>query len=136
LDWQASIQALGTDATKVNLLFSSASYIEHDLQANGTYGPWYSIGGASNGVGHGQALAAVDPGAYQDTSSKLYNEDWWGVIGAHELGHSMGINGHLPTLFYTMCCSGAVSPFCLICGQTPAFFGLERTLTKIPSPFQ
>jgi hypothetical protein len=108
-DWAKAIKALGKAAPKVNLLFSSADYVEiGTLDKNGKVATWVERQGASNGVGQGQALVGVDPGAFRNVG-KPNNEDWWGDIAAHELGHSLGYGYHLPTKFDTMCCAAPVA---------------------------
>jgi len=96
-DWLKTIKKLGAAAPKVNVLFSARPYVD-DTPKNKNY-TWVSVGGTSNGVGQGQAIVRVNPNAYKNTSTKPFNEDWWGVIAAHELAHAMGKDGHLAENF-------------------------------------
>jgi hypothetical protein len=99
-DFYDEIQSQGAPAD-LNVLFTTRPLIESDT---GT-APWYGIGGASNGVGQGQSLVGVDPNLMTNGPNP-HNEDWWGDIAAHELGHAMGVYAHTPRWYDVMCCSG------------------------------
>jgi hypothetical protein len=106
--WGEAIQALGKEAPMVNVLFSASKFVDIAARSrDGKVTRWEGTGGASNGVGQGQAVVRVDPGAYRN-GAKPFNEDWWGLIAAHELGHSMGHGGHRAVKFDTMCCEEPV----------------------------
>lgn len=102
-EFAAAIAALGPSAPKVNLLVSGARYVEIKIESDGTYS-WDASGGASNGTGQGQALIGVNPGFWRNTTAQPNNEDWQGVLAAHEIGHSTG-GKHLSQYFATMCCN-------------------------------
>ncbi len=112
-DWSKAIQAQNAPA-KVNVLFSSRGFVDVEMTGNGQVKRdangkivWSGVGGASNGVGQGQAIVYVDPKQLRN-GPKPHSEDWWGLIAAHELGHAMGKGGHLPVKFDTMCCADPV----------------------------
>ena len=126
-DWNKAIAALGSQVPKVNLLFTASNYIDIGNPATKADGSinWIGNGGASNGVGQGHALARVDPNAYRNGNyGKSFNEDWWGVIAAHELGHAMGFGNHLDQYYDTMCC---VTPYTTQPGNTESYnFSLSQ----------
>jgi len=126
-DWQKAIKALGPAAPKVNLLFSASSFVElGPLGPGGAVTTWTPNGGASNGVGQGQALARVDPAAYKN-GGKLFNQDWWGVIAAHELGHALGVDFHQAIKLDNMCCPPA-APYTTEPGNTESYkFSMSQT---------
>jgi hypothetical protein len=124
-DWAKAINALGSAVPKVNLLFSASDYVDIGTPPTKSDGSinWTGNGGASNGVGQGHALARVDPAAYRN-GGKPYNEDWWGVIAAHELGHALGFGGHLDVYFDNMCC---ITPYTNEPGNTESYkFSLSQ----------
>ena len=91
--------SLGTSRPKINILFTSnTAYVAW----NGATKQMEGAGGTSNGIGGGQAIAVVDPNAF-DNTGKPDNLDWWGIIASHELGHAMG-GTHLAVNNSTMCC--------------------------------
>ena len=98
-DFLDELQSQGASAT-INVLFSTRPLIE----LNST-GGWGGLGGASNGVGQGQAIVGVNPNLMTDGANPN-NEDWWGDIAAHEVSHAMGRGGHSSRLYDVMCCQG------------------------------
>lgn len=128
-DWAKAIKALGAAAPKVNLLFSSSNYVEiGSLGSDGKVSSWNAIGGASNGVGQGQALARVDPTAFKN-GTEPFIEDWWGLIAAHELGHALGSGVHLAVKFTTMCCKSPATYSSDEIGDTESY---KFSLSQIP----
>jgi hypothetical protein len=108
-DWSKAIKRQNAPA-KINVLFSARDLIDikkvdEQIQrdANGNI-VWEGAAHQSNGWGQGQAIVRVDPSAFKN-GTKPNNEDWWGLIAAHELGHAMGKGGHLPVKFDIMCCA-------------------------------
>jgi hypothetical protein len=115
-DWSQVIKAQNAPA-KINVLFSSRGFVDTDLLGGGQVARdangnilWNGVGGASNGVGQGQAIVAVDAN-WLKNGPKPNSEDWWGLIAAHELGHAMGKGGHLSVKFDTMCCDATVPDY-------------------------
>ena len=100
-DWSKAIKGQNAPA-KINVLFSAGPLIDMNKDASGNI-VWEGAAHQSNGAGQGQAIVRVDPNAFQN-GAKPNNEDWWGLIATHELGHAMGKGGHLPVKFDTMCC--------------------------------
>jgi hypothetical protein len=104
--WRARI-AREPVPRKVNLLISARGYADLDKD-----GAWVGVGGASNGVGRGQAIAKVDPAIFRNGMNnglaRPRLEDWWGLISAHELAHSMGRAGHSFVKFDSMCCDAGI----------------------------
>jgi hypothetical protein len=99
-DFYDEIQSQGAPAD-INVFFTTRPLIEFDDNTGG----WGGIGGASNGVGQGQSLVGIHPNLMTNGPNP-HNEDWWGDIAAHELGHAMGRGGHTSRLYDVMCCYG------------------------------
>lgn len=98
-DWHDELQSKGAPA--INLLLTTRDLVEWDHLER----QWGYIGGASNGVGQGQAIVHVDPNLMTNDSSHPNIEDWWGDIVAHELTHAMGRGGHTGRKYDVMCCT-------------------------------
>lgn len=98
---------------KINVLFSARELIDikkvDEKIQRGTNGNivWEGAAHQSNGCGQGQAIVRVDPNQFKN-GPKPHNEDWWGLIAAHELGHAMGKGGHRAVKFDVMCCADPV----------------------------
>jgi hypothetical protein len=99
-DFRDEVQSQGAPAA-INVLFTTRPLIESNTPPSG----WGGIGGASNGVGQGQSLIHIIP-TLMTNGPNPHNEDWWGDIAAHEIGHAMGRGGHTPRWYDVMCCSG------------------------------
>jgi hypothetical protein len=104
--WNTAIAAMGAGAPKLHVVFSASNFMEIlSVKPDGTI-IGQGNGGASNGIGQGHAMVRVASGKIRNGGSATNNEDWWGDIAAHELGHAMGFGGHLAQLYDTMCCVG------------------------------
>ena len=104
VDWYDELQSKGAPA--INLLLTTRNLVEWDYEER----QWGYIGGASNGIGQGQAIVHVDPDLMTNNPFNHPNiEDWWGDIVAHELTHAMGRGGHTGRKFDVMCCVKGVN---------------------------